>query len=202
MNKFVTAEFEAAAFTCPHCGAYSQQDWGNLVQRGNRYDYAMCEHCEEISIWRKKAIVYPSFGTTPDPNEDMPDDVKQDYEEARAIVGNSAKGAAALLRLAIQRLMPHLGEKGKNLDSDIGNLVKNGLPPLIQKALDTVRVIGNESVHPGTIDINDDPKSAAMLFELVNETVEVLISQPKRIDELYSKLPKSKKDGISKRDAP
>jgi len=138
--------------------------------------------------------------TAPMPNADLPDDIKTDFEEARQISNQSPKGAAALLRLVIQKLCIHLGEPGKDLNKDIGSLVKNGLSAKIQKALDIVRVIGNESVHPGQIDLNDTPDTTARLFELVNFIADKMITEPQKIDGLYDGLPDSKKDAIQKRD--
>jgi hypothetical protein len=97
--------------------------------------------------------------------------------------------------------MSHLGEKGKNLNDDIGGLVKRGLPQKIQKALDSVRVIGNNAVHPGQIDIKDDIQTAAALFELVNLIVDVMITQEKKVDEIYNKIPESIKEQIKERDS-
>jgi len=89
------------------------------------------------------------------PNPDLPDELFRDFDEAREIVDGSLRGAAALLRLVIRKLCAHLGEKGKDINADIASLVAKGLNPLVQKALDVVRVIGNEAVHPGTIDLRD-----------------------------------------------
>jgi Domain of unknown function (DUF4145) len=82
--------------------------------------------------------------------------------------------------LAVQKLCAVLGESGKNINDDISSLVTKGLPVQIQEALDIVRVIGNEAVHPGQIDLNDDPATAASLFELVNLIIEERISEPKK----------------------
>jgi len=75
--------------------------------------------------------------------------------------------------------MVDLGESGKDINADIGNLVKKGLSPLVQKALDTVRVVGNECVHPGTMDLKDDREMRAIkiidgrLFEIIDGMVAV-----------------------------
>ena len=101
---------------------------------------------------------------------------------------------------AIEVTGGELGEKGKDLNEDIGNLVKKGLPERIQKALDTVRVVGNNAVHPGQIVIEDNPKIALSLFKLVNLIVEHMITMPKEVEQVYNTLPQGAKDQIKKRD--
>ena len=71
---------------------------------------------------------------------------------------------------------------------------------MVQHALDAVRVIGNEAVHPGTLDLKDDRDTAMRLFGLMNIIAEQMISNPKHIKELYDKLPESKRTAIEKRD--
>jgi hypothetical protein len=159
-----------------------------------------CFNCGKIAVWVHERLIYPSERVGPEPNEDLPEDVQMDYEEARSIVDVSARGAAALLRLGIQKLCRHVGEGGKDLNEDIGNLVKKGLLPRIQKALDVVRVIGNEAVHPGVIDLRDDRDTANRLFGLVNAIADQMISNPRTVEELYAKLPEGKRRGIEERD--
>lgn len=206
MISYKARKFLKTSFNCPHCGAYSQQEWFNAYQStapgGLVPDlwFAFCRHCKKYSIWRKKRMIYPSCAIGPLPNPDLPDDIKADYEEARSIVSLSPRGAAALLRLAIQKLCKHLGEEGKNLNTDIANLVKKSLPSKVQKSLDIVRVVGNEAVHPGQFDPKDNARIAGKLFSLVNLIAEVMITQPKHVDNLYKSLPEGKKKAIVKRD--
>ena len=65
---------------------------------------AQCYACNEISIWIYDRMVYPVRGEAPLPNPDLPEDIRGDYDEASTILDLSPRGAAALLRLGIQKL--------------------------------------------------------------------------------------------------
>jgi hypothetical protein len=152
-------------------------------------------------VWYHKIPIWPLTGNAPVPNPDMPDDIKADYLEARSIASISPRGASALLRLAIDKLTTHLGAKGNTIDQRIQDLVDNGLDPLVQQMLDTVRVIGNEQVHPGQIDVRTDPEILQTLFWLVNEIVDERITKPNRVRAIYEMLPEGKRKGIGERAA-
>src|SRR5690606_2265847 len=120
------------------------------------------------SYWFNQKIIIPSSTNAPYQHPDMPQSLIDDYNEARNIVNLSPRGAAALLRLVLQKLMLELGETGKDINKDIGSLGRKGLPEEVQQSLDIVRVIGSELVHPGELDRRDDHETAIQLFELIN----------------------------------
>jgi hypothetical protein len=165
----------------------------------NNLYISKCYHCKKITVWVHDNIVFPPEKQGILPNQDLPDDIIQDFEEARTIVGLSPRGAAALLRLCIQKLCVFLGEKGKDLDKDIASLVAKNLNPLVQKSLDIVRVIGNEAVHPGLIDLNDNRDTANKLFNLINSIADQMITNPKNVEKLYEQLPEGKRKAIEER---
>lgn len=131
----------------------------------------------------------------------MPPALLRDYQEAASIYAESPRGAAALLRLLIQKLCTELGSSKKDINGAIGEFVSQGrITPQIQKALDAVRVIGNEAVHPGVMDLDDDVPTVTSLFSLVNFIVEKMISEPKHVEEMFNMLPAEKRGHIAKRD--
>jgi len=250
---------ESTAFACPHCGAFTTQQWYKLLAQPNEensrtpvipneetkkhfetekdvpadirrnllqwcdrmisglpnletldqspyvrarlenVNISRCFNCKKIAVWVHRNMVFPSNVEGPAPNPDLPDDILRDFNEARSILASSPRGSAALLRLAVQKLCAFLGEKGKNIDDDIASLVKKGLDPLVQQSLDVVRVIGNEAVHPGTVDLRDDQATSLQLFDLVNIIAQQMISQPKAVREMYEKLPEAKRKAIHAR---
>ena len=256
------ASINKTAFCCPHCNAYSSQDWAHTYLRFMPQDNRLpiipsaskrdefendrtiekevrdmlvrwveqmvkgkpfveeqdqgvylrntlqnvhtsqCYNCNEFAIWVNDKLVYPNIKADIAPNPDLPEHIIVLFEEAREIVKYSPKGAAALLRLAIQHLCKELGESGKDINRDIASLVSKGLNPLVQKALDVVRVVGNEAVHPGTIDLDDNREIAHQLFGLLNLITEQMITHPKHVNALYSSLPEGKLAGIAQRDKP
>lgn len=159
-----------------------------------------CYNCKDISLWIYDRLIYPQRGEAPHANPDMPGEVRRDYDEASVILNQSPRGAAALIRLAIQKLCKELGQPGKNINDDIGALVAGGLDPRVQQALDAVRVIGNNAVHPGQIDLRDDRATAETLFKLLNLVVDKTISEPKHVAEVYASLPEGAVKAIEKRD--
>lgn len=198
--------WERSAFNCPHCNAYANQLWYDLhFWNGARHPevenskICFCGHCKRYSIWHEWKMIYPEFSGIEPPNSDLDVDIQHDYLEAASIIQKSPRGAAALLRLAIQKLCIQLGE-GENLNKAIANLVKRGLPVKVQQSLDALRVIGNEAIHPGELDLRDDIEIATSLFRLANFIAEKMITEPKEIEIIYGKIPETKKKQIEERD--
>ena len=74
------------------------------------------------------------------------------------------------------------------------------MPIEIQQMLDSVRVIGNNAVHPGQIDIKDNKELALSLLNFINLIVDNRITQPKKILDIYKLLPESYRNSIERRD--
>lgn len=226
MRKFETPSIEKTAFTCPHCGVLAQMHWQHLTQvytSNITYNIhiAICEVCKNHNLWQrygfsqnnkpyiKEEMIYPKISTIP-PVDDMPEKIKEIYKEASNVLGDSPRAACALLRLALQELMIFLKNnyeeyknlKGKNINEDIGKLVKSGLSPKVQQALDIVRITGNNAVHSiEVLDTNDNSQIANKLFEMLNFIVQEMITRPNEINKLFNdNIPEKAKEAIKKRD--
>lgn len=213
-TKYIEPATDKKSFTCPHCGvvslmhfhciSYIDRDLLGFHERkhgGNSWvQVATCHNCCKHIIWVDNIYAYPDI-VAEEANSDMPEGVKQLYNEAGLIYNKSPRAACALLRLAIDRLCNELGETDRDINKNIGELVKKGLPASVQQALDVVRVVGNKAVHPGQIAFDvDDVGTATMLMRLLNIIVSRMISEPKEIAGLYDQLPESVKQSITKRD--
>jgi hypothetical protein len=264
--KQIVPQLGLDSFSCPHCGAISQQSWykGCLVRferetkptvqkyepafhvgakghnprdseavaehkrqlvflgrfeknfltyKSTKYNcsstsemvnfaFSHCFACDGFGIWVRGELIFPDSEIAFVPHDDMSREVRRDFEEAASIVAKSPRGAAALLRLCIQKLVVEIGESGENLNADIRSLVEQAkISGAIQQALDVVRVVGNNAVHPGTINFNDDKTVATNLFGLVNLIVEAAIATPKHVKAIYEAVvPESVRKAIEKQD--
>lgn len=196
-------------FNCPLCGVFAHQDWydvslenapvDKIKESSDDLSLSYCDKCGKYSVWIKEEMIFPQPSEVPLPLKDMPNEVMEVYNEARSIMNASPRSAAALLRFAIQMLMYNLGEDGGNINEVILDLRNKGLDVKIQKALDSVKVTGDEAINPGQIDPRDDDETAQVLFNLLNLIVDVMITQPMRVDEILDSLP-SKKGSKKKSD--
>ena len=204
---------DARKYTCPHCNTLSQvekdkhhfqSDLFNTGFQGvtirNELTIHRCQCCGKKIIWIDDNYIYPDI-IPEEANPDMPESVKQLYNEAALIANKSPRAACALLRLAIDRLCNELGEKDSSIDKNIGALVRRGLSSEVQQALDIVRVVGNKAVHPGQIAFDvDSVETATILMSLLNMIVTRMITEPQKIGTMFESLPESVKKSIEKRD--
>jgi hypothetical protein len=223
-----TPKYQAPQFTCPSCDAITGQTWQetalvhpNTPGGALGVHTAVCQACSGVTIWvggvasfsggatplassvilTDARLVEPPPRSGPPPSRDLPPDALRDYNEARTIVDMSPRGAAALLRLCLQRLLAELGYDGVALDDAIATLVReHRLRAEIQQSMDVLRVVGNNAVHPGELDLRDDKDTTLALFDLINLVVDQLISQPRRVAELYARLPAGARQAIDRRD--
>tara|TARA_B100000809_G_C14931621_1_gene457112 strand:+ start:72 stop:812 length:741 start_codon:yes stop_codon:yes gene_type:complete len=165
------------------------------------FSVATCASCNEISLWVNNQMKYPKTTILPPPNSDLDEDIKELYQEATTIFLDSPKGSTALLRLALQKLLKQVGKSGSNINKDIKDLVSEGLSPKIQQALDLLRVVGNNAVHPGQINLDDNSEIAKKLFNILNFIADELLTKPKELESLYADIiPEETQEHIKQRD--
>ncbi|EKS3202358.1 DUF4145 domain-containing protein [Campylobacter jejuni] len=213
MNKYTKPCFKGVAFNCPHCGVYSRMEWDGFYNRYNNrikqvegysFSESTCYHCERSVIWYLKdenpKIFFPREVAIP-PEENMPENVKEIYEEASLVLGDSPRASCALLRLALQELMKYLKEniqiynglKNRNINEDIKEIINIGnfyqeQKESLEEAMNSIRLIGNKASHPSELDINDNSEIANILFEMINFIVGEIITKPKEREERLNKL--------------
>ena len=196
MAPYTPPSFKSTSFNCPNCGSYAHQSWYFLSRSSRILDGFMtnrCKHCKEYMIWKDEKMVYPSLGNTPIANDDMPNEIKCDYNEARMICNISPRSACTLLRLCIEKICKDKRAEGRNLNEQIIFLCEHGLDHRIEKRLHAIRVIGNNAAHPLTMDLKDDVNTAETLFIIINQIVESLYTADKVYDEIDRIIPESKK---------
>lgn len=205
-DKYRAPTVDSQSFHCPHCWVLTLQRWYDLYYDQHLFGgrkKCKCYSCNNYSVWFKGKMIFPSGSNIPMPHTDMPESVKEIYNEAREIASKSPRAAAALLRLALEKLTEEIWETDWNLNTRIGNLKKKWLPEKAIQALDIVRITANEwGSHLGQIDLtgSDNADLVNQLFFLLNFIVEHVITVNNQLDAMYAALPEDKKKGIENRD--
>lgn len=204
-------------FICPHCGAGTNHIWYNiwiddgelhtnfiipegLLRDMNEGDRAIsiCRFCDNPCLWIGGELVYPITNLLiPAPNEDLPNEIKEIYEEARNIFQYSSRSSSALLRLGMESMLTELGYTQDRLVDKINALVESeGATEELVMAAEIIRLYGNSSAHGGFINLNEDKEAAAELFIVLNLIAEHQYTRPKRIKALIERMPDQKKKQI------
>ena len=82
-SKYIAPKYKGEGFNCPHCGAFSEQQWVTpyYYERGSNIDgldISICKYCDKItqrkfaySVWVNGELVYPISSGSPLASEDV-----------------------------------------------------------------------------------------------------------------------------------
>jgi len=176
-----------------------------------KWSMARCFACKTKSVWRRDTLIFPSSSLAPLAHADMPDDVRELYDEAALVVGLSRRAGAALARASLERLLKGLDVDAPpkaSLDEYIARVSGRVSSPLLMM-LTPVRHIGNKALH-GADDSDEivalylgdvEDGIVEILFEAINSVVDELIARPRVARELYERLPQAIRDDAERKAA-
>jgi hypothetical protein len=125
-----------------------------------------CNSCNGFALWAGERLAFPM-------NVDKtPALVKEDFEEAAAILNKSPRGATALIRVCIQKLMPLLKQDGQNLTDSMSSLLRKGLEVEIQQAMEVLQVLRNDPGQPTSLDTPEDKEMALRFVDSLKAILE------------------------------
>jgi len=164
-----TPELRRRRFVCPHCDAFSQQDWHPLGRSSNSSNVfvvleprdafhqdedpawlaARCGGCDQWSLWRAGTMVHPPARLGAAAHPDMPADVRELYSEAGRVAAVSRRAGAALARAAVERLIKLLdpdAPTNATLNRRIDR-IRPRVSAAVEQSLEVVRFVGNKMLH-------------------------------------------------------
>lgn len=162
---------------CAMCHALSYDLYRNeqsILQDGNTY-----------ALYK----IYPPIANPniPQPNNDMPEGIKNLYNEAALIFDLSPRSAAVLLRLCVQRLLQACGYKG-SIHKMLKDAKEIGTDMDLITMMDACREIGNYSAHEEPELSQEKIKNTRLLFKALNIIVRHYQTWEKDKKEVASQL--------------
>jgi hypothetical protein len=139
----------------------------------------------------------------------MPDDARELFEEAAAVVDLSRRAGAALARASLEKLLKGLypdEPKTARLDDYIARAIQELSTPL-GMLLTSLRHIGNKSLH--VEDEQDDIVAlylgevdegiVEILFASINDVVDELVTRPRQATALWGLLPEGVRKAVDEK---
>lgn len=147
-------------------------------------------------VFRGSRFVYPGTPFRKPIPDNVPKQIRCDYEEAAAVFVDSEKASAALSRRCLQTLLREAAQtKSRDLADQIDEVLSK-LPGYLQQQLDAVRNIGNFAAHPikskSTGEIVDvEPGEAEWNLDVLDLLLDFYYIQPR--------IAQEKRDALNKK---
>lgn len=202
-----TGKWDIIRYECPNpsCGKFSFSfTWQQGQHQNGAARLTLIQNYKE---W----LVYPKMMSRNVPPE-VPDEFREDFEEACLVLSDSPKASSALSRRCLQNLLrDKAGVKPGSLASEIQEVLNQGmLPSHLAENIDAIRNIGNFSAHPiksdssgeiVPVETNEAEWNIDVLESLFDfYFVQPAISQRKR-DELNQKLQDTGKEPMKQEES-
>ncbi len=193
---------------CPHCGRAFHDYWKEttIKECSNKYRFqweasvAICPACNEPTIelshfelkdglhLKVRFRVFPQASFRKPTPKDVPQSLKEDYEEACRVLPFSNKASAALARRCVQAILHEKGYLQHDLAKQIDALIAEtnplkSIPTGLRTTIDAIRNFGNFAAHPITDKttlqiINVDPGEAEWCLDILEEMFDHYYTKP------------------------
>lgn len=224
----IEIDFNNETYVCPYCGhaqAYNTKshDWTNagfITHYSSRISkYESCSYkvhsfecsnkqCGKICVTTTNLSnnaqhdLLPDFTCIHFPDY-IPQQIRDDYEEAVSIIDKSPKASATLFRRCLQGMIHDFwGIHEKNLNAEITKL-KDEVTPSQWNAIDGLRRIGNIGAHMEA-DVNTiidiEPNEAKSLQKLIELLLEKWYINRYEEEQLYADIVKTAEDKKEQRE--
>ena len=144
---------------------YQKNSQSLKVQMANLH-LSSCHSCNGFALWVGDRLVFP-YNV-----EKTPDLVEEDLEEAAAVLNKSPRGATALMRVCIQKLVPLLQKDGKYLNDYISSLVSKALEVEIQQSMEVLQVLRNDPGQPSNLETKENKEMALRFVDSLKAILE------------------------------
>src|ERR1700730_6587414 len=130
-----------------------------------------CHSCNGFSLWVGGLLVFPTK------IDKTPELVEEELEQAAAILNEFPRGATALMRVCIQKLVPLLEDNGKELNQRVSSLVRKGLEMEMQQAKEVLQVLRSDPTQLNPLEPQADRETALRFLDSLKEVLERRMSQ-------------------------
>ncbi|UED79612.1 DUF4145 domain-containing protein [Lysinibacillus sp. CD3-6] len=156
----------------------------------NELCISVCEGCGVELPWQSEQNIHAPVTLIAPPDRNVPVESKLNYNEARKIYKSSSRGAATLLRIAIESLLVHLnlGLSSADLSSMVKELSEKKKANLIDCPEHIIngllRTCLSEKGKYSAREMRgkENSEDVQILFQLVNEITEEFINRGRRIE--------------------
>jgi hypothetical protein len=125
-----------------------------------------CHSCNGFSLWVSGLLMFPTK------IDKKPEFVEEDIDEAAAVLKKFPRGATALMRVCIQKLVPLLEDSGKDQSQRIDSLVRKGLEMEIEQSTEVLRVLRGDSAQLNPLESQADRETALRFLDSLKAVLE------------------------------
>src|SRR6516164_4962011 len=125
-----------------------------------------CHSCNGFALWVGGLLVFPTRV------DKTPELAEEDVEEAAAILNKFPRGATALMRVCIQKLVPLLEDNGKALNQRVSSLVRKGLEMEAQQSIEVLQVLRSNPLRLSQLESEADKETALRFIDSLQAVLE------------------------------